>query len=126
MIERDGKKFWWCGDGHKWEGKECPMYCNHKPGAQHNRWLEQKQKWLAGRCKMGEKENKAPKNTDFGGTKSNDKKVDLSQSLQAALMTKSGISEDHFQSIWNKACKKLGNQMALNIGWGNVSNASSF
>ena len=40
-----------------------------------------------------------------------DSKLALSKSLQAALLTTAGLTQDQFQKIWDDACK--------NIGWEN-------
>ena len=114
MVVVDGKSYWWCPDGHKWNGEERPLYVTHKPGHQHQRWLERKNRWLENRKSNNEKDKEAtappadktaaPATNDKG-----DKKLALSQSLQAALMTKAGLSEDQFQQIWCEACQDSGN-----------------
>ena len=38
-VERDGKKWWWCEDGHMYNNVKCGMYVRHKPGQGHKDWL---------------------------------------------------------------------------------------
>ena len=112
MVIVDGKKYWWCPTGHKWDGAERPLYVTHKPGAQHDRWVARKNKWLESRRSQREKENAGDdkaNGTDNTAADTGDKKLALSQSLQAALMTKAGLSEDQFQQIWCEACSDSGN-----------------
>ena len=91
------------------------MYCIHKPGAGHVAWLARKEKF--------KQENAAKKGNIIptpsvtlpasnAATKSNigeKSKLSLSKSLQSALMTKAGISEDEFKKIWADACASSGN-----------------
>jgi hypothetical protein len=117
MIERDGAKWYWCEDGHSFEDKPCGMYCIHKPGDGHIAWLAQKEKYTqANAAKKGNVTptpsvtlpSSAPKATP----KSNIGdllKLSLSKSLQSALMSKAGISEDAFKKIWDEVCASSGN-----------------
>jgi len=115
MVERDGAKWYWCEDGHSFENKPCGMYCIHKPGAGHVTLLARKE--------MFKQENAAKKGNTIPtpsvtlpasnvATKSNigeKSKLSLSKSLQSALMTTAGISEDQFKKIWADACASSGN-----------------
>jgi hypothetical protein len=83
------------------------MYVTHKP-EDHGVWLERQRKG---------KKSFTPTPTD-GISKqttkpmSNDSsalKLSLSKSLQAALVTTAGISEDQFKKIWADACNASGN-----------------
>lgn len=108
-IERDGRQWWFCEDGHKWDGKECGMYCTHKPGEGHQRWLENKRR----RSKRDKNAATTPTLPDSSSTpaegKKDDKKLTLAKTLQAALMTNAGVSESQFQQIWDEACSESGN-----------------
>ncbi len=112
MVEQDGKMWYWC-DQHTFNNKGVKtngMYVTHKP-EYHGVWLERRHKG---------KKSFAPTPTD-GISKqttkptssvSNDSsalKLSLSKSLQAALVTTAGISEDQFKKIWADACNALGN-----------------
>ena len=35
MVQKNGKKYYFCKDGHSFNGVKCGMYCFHKPGAGH-------------------------------------------------------------------------------------------
>jgi len=114
MIERDGAKWYWCKDGHSFENKPCGMYCIHKPGAGHVAWLERKEKYK--QAEAAKKGKTIPLSVTLPAsnvaTKSNigeKLKLSLSKSLQSALMTTAGISEDQFKKIWADACASLGN-----------------
>ena len=110
MVVVDGKSYWWCPDGHKWNGEERAMYVTHKPGHQHQRWLERKNRWLENRKRDREATTAPADKSESSTTKDKgDKKLSLSQSLQAALMTKAGLSENQFQQIWCEACTESGN-----------------
>ena len=115
MVERDGKKWYWCEDGHSFENKPCGMYCIHKPGAGHIAWLERKEKYKQAEAAKKGKTIPTPSVTlpaSNVATKSNigeKSKLSLSKSLQSALMTTAGISEDQFKKIWADACASSGN-----------------
>ena len=117
MIERDGAKWYWCEDGHSFENKPCGMYCIHKPGDGHIAWLAQKEKYKqANAAKKGNVTptpsvtllSSAPKATPKSNI-GDSLKLSLSKSLQSALMSKAGISEDAFKKIWDEACASSGN-----------------
>jgi hypothetical protein len=119
MVERDGVKWYWCEDGHFFENKQCGMYCIHKPGDGHIAWLARKEKFK--KDNAAKKGNTTPtpsvtlpssaptgaasKSSNIGDSS----KLSLLKSLQSALMTKAGISEDAFKKIWDEACASLGN-----------------
>ena len=42
MVEKNGRKYYFCEDGHSFDRKACGMYCFHKPGAEHVTWKERK------------------------------------------------------------------------------------
>ena len=111
MIERDGKTWYWC-DKHKYNGKNGAvsngMYVLHKPD-QHDNWFEQrKQKGKKGASTQASTGSK-PNETPATGTNNAASKLSLSKSLQAALVTTAGISEDQFNKIWADACSASGN-----------------
>jgi hypothetical protein len=119
MVERDGAKWYWCEDGHFFENKQCGMYCIHKPGDGHIAWLARKEKFK--KDNAAKKGNTTPtpsvtlpssaptgaasKSSNIGDSS----KLSLLKSLQSALMTKAGISEDAFKKIWDEACASSGN-----------------
>jgi hypothetical protein len=117
MIERDGAKWYWCEDGHFFENEKCGMYCIHKPGDGHIAWLARKEKYK--KDNAAKKGNSTPTpsvtlpfSAPTAASKSNignSSKLSLSKSLQSALMTKAGISEDAFKKIWDEACASSGN-----------------
>ncbi len=91
------------------------MYCIHKPGAGHVAWLARKEKF--------KQENTAKKgniiptpsvtlpasNVAIKSNIGKKSKRSLSKSLQSALMTKAGISEDALKKIWDETCASSGN-----------------
>ena len=118
QVEMHGREYYWCEDGHFYDGKKCGMYCNHKPGAEHQAWYEKKQarkqKWAEHRGKR-EKETTPPATSakkPEGGTR----KLALSEHLKAAMATQCGVDEEHFQEMWNESCSETGNWMAPTLG----------
>jgi hypothetical protein len=115
MVERDGAKWFWCEDGHSFENKPCGMYCIHKPGSGHVAWLGRKEKYKQAEAAKKGKIIPTPSVTlpaSNVATKSNigeKSKLSLLKSLQSALMTTGGISEDQFKKIWADACASLEN-----------------
>jgi hypothetical protein len=116
MVERDGAKYYWCEDGHSFENKPCGMYCIHKPGAGHVAWLARKERFKQENAAK-KKGNTIPappvalpaSNVVIKSNIGEKSKLSLSKSLQSALMTTAGISEDQFKKIWADACASSGN-----------------
>ena len=112
MIERDGKTWYWC-DKHKYNNKgviTLGMYVTHKPDG-HDAWMERRNKGRKGGAAASTGNNSAGKPTTTPSV-SNDSsalKLSLSKSLQAALVTTAGITEDQFKKIWADACSASGN-----------------
>jgi hypothetical protein len=113
MVVRDGKTYYWC-DKHKFPSSNVQgMYVFHKP-TEHDAWQERKSA-LNGRRggKKGEKE----KATTPASTPSVPKpsstpsaaKLSLAKSLQEALTTTTGLTDDQFNKIWDKCCSASGN-----------------
>ena len=112
MVERDGKTWYWC-DKHKYNNKGVTthgMYVTHKPDG-HDAWMERRNKGRKGGAAASTGNNSAGKPTTTPSV-SNDSsalKLSLSKSLQAALVTTAGITEDQFKKIWADACSASGN-----------------
>ena len=93
------------------------MYCIHKPGDGHIAWLAQKEKYKqANAAKKGNVTPTPSVTLLSSASKTTPKynigdlsKLSLSKSLQSALMSKAGISEDVFKKIWDEACASSGN-----------------
>ena len=49
MVEKNGRKYYFCEDGHSFDRKACGMYCFHKPGAEHVTWKERKEIFCHGK-----------------------------------------------------------------------------
>jgi hypothetical protein len=89
----------------------------HKPGDGHIVWQAQYKKFKKDNALKKGNATPAlsvtlPSPELSNATKSNIgnlSKLSLSKSLQSALMTKAGISQDQFKKIWNHACASLGN-----------------
>ena len=107
-IEKDGKTWYFCPH-HSYNREKCGMYVTHKP-CDHDVWQKRKNEFKLRRAKR--QRDKTPgglsleKKTAGTGKK---KKLNLSERLQTALVTKAGLSEDQFDHIWeevNKEAKK--------------------
>ena len=110
-VVRGGRTYYWCEDGHSFDGKKCGMYVSHKPGAEHIAWQKKKDESKARKratSDQGQKTDAQPK-PPTGSTDTSAKKLSLSQHLKSALVTKAGLSDDQFQTIWDDACNQLGN-----------------
>ena len=117
-VKKDGKKRFWCTDGHKFNGEAVGVYCNHRPGAEHVAWRAKVDAWKE---KRREKRQKSGGGTPAGGPPKpgNDdskpsaqgvgKKLALGNSLQAVLTTGCGLTPDAFNTMWNKCCSESGN-----------------
>jgi hypothetical protein len=120
MVEKDGKKFYWC-DQHQYPGcKTKGMYVFHKP-TEHDSWKARKDEFNRRRGKKN-----SPPNTTLASASqpasastvstnvskastANASKLSLAKSLQEALTTTAGLSVDQFQKIWQNCCDALGN-----------------
>ena len=116
-IFKDGKWWWFCEDGHKYNDEVVGMYCTHKPGAGHIEWRKKVDAW--------KEKRRAKRQRDNGGTQedgdrktppepANDdaakaKKLALNQSLQAALTTTCGITPTEWNDVWASCCSETGN-----------------
>jgi hypothetical protein len=111
MVERDGKTWYWC-DQHKYNNKGVitnGMYVTHKPD-DHEAWLVRRKKPKSGTSTATLASTSAkPAASASVLNESSAAKLSLSKSLQAALVTTAGISEDQFKKIWNDACNASGN-----------------
>ncbi len=94
------------------------MYCIHKPGDGHIAWLARKE--IIKRETAAKKGNiyptssvtlpsSAPTAVSKSSNIGDSSKLSISKSLQSALMTKAGISDDVFKKIWVEACASSGN-----------------
>ena len=79
------------------------MYVTHKPD-QHDTWSEQRKKGRKGASTQASTDNKETPAIANAASK-----LSLSKSLQAALATTAGNSEDQFNKIWAEACNASGN-----------------
>jgi len=112
MVERDGKTWYWC-DKHKYNNKGVVtngMYVTHKPDG-HQSWIERRNKGRKGGATASTGNDPAgkPTTTPSVSNDSSASKLSLSKSLQAALVTTAGITEDQFKKIWAEACNASGN-----------------
>ena len=83
------------------------MYVTHKP-CNHNAWQKRKDEYK--KLRRGNRErDKTPEvpslATKTAGTDEK-KKLALSERLQAALVTKAGLSEDQFNPSWEEVNKE--------------------
>ena len=112
MIEHDGKTWYWCNK-HKYNNKGVitnGMYVTHKPDG-HDNWVARRNKGRKSGATASTSNETAgkPAATPSVSNDSSALKCSLSKSLQAALVTTAGISEDPFKKIWVKACSASGN-----------------
>ena len=112
MIERDGKTWYWC-DKHKYNNKGVitnGMYVTHKPDG-HQSWVDRRYKGRKPNATAltGNDPTDKPAATPSVSNNSSASKLSLSKSLQAALVTTAGLTEDQFKKIWAEACSASGN-----------------
>ena len=111
-IEKDGKTWYFCEDGHQFDGKVVGMYVLHKPGQGHLDWRKRIDERKAKRREKRAKDRAAKAGeatTAPAADGSNDKKLSLSTSLQAALTTQCGLSPEEANKLWADVCDKSGN-----------------
>jgi hypothetical protein len=110
MVEQDDKTWYWC-DKHKYNGingvVSNGMYVTHKLD-QHDSWVERRTKGNRRASNIASTNSKL-KATPPASNDSSASKLSLSKSLQVALVTMAGISDDQFNKIWANACSALGN-----------------
>ena len=117
-IEKNGKTWYFCEDGHKYDEKDCGMYVLHKPGQGHIEWRkriddrkakrrEQREKRKGVTANGGDTTAKDDAATATGG--SSNKKLSLNTSLQAALTTQCGLSPEEANKLWADVCSESGN-----------------
>jgi hypothetical protein len=110
MVKHDDKT-WYCCDKRNYNGKNCVaskgMYVTHKPD-QHDRWVKRRTKGNRRASNVASTDG-IPKPTSPVSNVSSASKLSLSKSLQAALVTMAGMSEDQFNKIRADACSPSGN-----------------
>jgi hypothetical protein len=111
MVERDGKTWYWC-DKDRYNNKGVitnGMYVAHKPD-EHDAWINRRKNGRKGGAAASTGNDPAgkPTTTPSVSNDSSASKLSLSKSLQAALVTTAGITEDQFKKIWAEACNALG------------------
>ncbi len=115
MIEKDSKKYFWC-DQHQYPGcNTSGMYVFHKP-TEHDAWkackdeLNKKRDKKSGGTTPTAAASSASVPSNVASTAStNTSKLSLAKSLQEALTTTAGLTEDQFQKIWQNFCDASGN-----------------
>ncbi len=110
MVECDGKTWYWC-DKHTYNNKGTitqGMYVFHKPN-EHDAWQAKKDCFGKETPKEISPANTYAKVNSAGSINTLAAKLSLSKSLQAALVTTAGLSEDQFKKIWDDACNASGN-----------------
>jgi hypothetical protein len=111
MVEPDEKVWYWC-DKHRYNNKGVVtngMYVTHKPDG-HDDWAIKRKK--KGPFTNATTSTSTTFKSELPASVVNDSsatKLSLSKSLQAALVTTAGISEDQFKKILDEACNALGN-----------------
>ncbi len=109
MGECDGKTWYWC-DKHFYNNKgniTQGMYVFHKP-SEHDAWRAKKA-CFGKTFKEISPASTYAKVASTGSSNTSTVKLSLSKSLQAALVTTAGLSEDQFKKIWDDACNASGN-----------------
>ncbi len=100
-IEKDGKAFYWCNK-HKYPTSETPgMYVAHKP-TEHDAWQACKTTFNDPRGKQDKVPTPAsmPTTTTLKpSVQPNASKLPLAESLQEALTTTAGLTEDHLGEL---------------------------
>ena len=85
------------------------MYCLCEPGEDCKQWQEKRALRRGNKTRSPTPTAISKTYADTTKTGGDRKKLALSQTLQTALMTHTGMSEDHFQKIWDEACDESGN-----------------
>ncbi len=109
-VVKDGKTYYWC-DKHKYPSSDIQeMYVFHKP-ADHDAWLECKTALNGQRGKGGKEKATTPASdsTPKPSSTPSAAKLSLAKSLQEALTTTVGLTDDQFTKIWESCCNALGN-----------------
>jgi hypothetical protein len=108
-LKKVGKKLYWCGQ-HQYPGNATKgMYVFHKP-TDHDSWAAKRVDCK--KKKGGNRDAMVPNSTTPVASTLNPHaatKLSLATSLQEALTTTTGLSEDQFFKIWEKCCNDLGN-----------------
>ena len=104
--------FYWC-DQHQYPNCETKgMYVLHKP-AEHDAWKACKDELNKKRGKKNGPPTTTPMTVSppasASNASTNASKLSLAKSLQEALTTTAGLSEDQFQKIWQSCCDASGN-----------------
>jgi hypothetical protein len=110
MIVKDGKTYYWCNQ-HKYPSSNVQgMYVFHKP-TDHEAWLACKTSLNARRQKGGKEKaaTPAPAPTPKPSLTPSATQLSLAKSLQEALTTTAGLTDDQFNKIWESCCSALGN-----------------
>jgi hypothetical protein len=114
MVEKGNKKFYWC-DKHQYPGSDVKgMYVFHKP-TEHDAWKARKDELNKRRGKKsGSKDTQSTTPASMPSVAASTastsaSKLSLAKSLQEALTTTAGLSEDQFNKIWQNCCNALGN-----------------
>jgi hypothetical protein len=86
------------------------MYVFHKP-TDHGAWLEHKTALNRQRGKGGKEKATTPASapTPKPSPTPGAAKLSLAKSLQEALTTTTGLTDDQFTKIWDNCCSALGN-----------------
>jgi len=86
------------------------MYVFHKP-TEHDAWKARKDVFNKnfGKKNGTPTTTPAPAPASASTASTNASKLSLAKSLQEALTTTAGLSEDQFQKIWQNCCDSLGN-----------------
>ena len=94
-MDRDGKTWFWCPH-YKIEGQSDGLYVTHKP-EDHDPWLKRKNERLEKRRRAKDNNNgsEEAKQPDHDGTK----KLVISDSLKATLMTHMDISPEQIDAL---------------------------
>jgi hypothetical protein len=96
MIEWDGETWYWC-DEHQYNNKGVvtqDMYVFHKPGTEHYAWCAKKDCFKKGGLEDYMVATPKVSTPASGLTDPSATKLSPSKSLQAALVTTAGLSED--------------------------------
>jgi hypothetical protein len=115
MVEKGDKKFYWC-DEHQYPNHPTKgMYVFHKP-TEHGEWKARKDelnkkrdKKSNGTASAAPSSASVPSNTASTLNTAAASKLSLAKSLQEALTTTAGLTEDQFQKLWKNCCDASGN-----------------
>ena len=101
----DGKTWWWCPDHvYKGNGGYDGLYVTHKPGKEHDEWVERRD------AKKAKKNGGGSTDPSKSNGASEKPQLKLSQSIKQALTSSAGLSAKEANALCTKILKESGQE----------------